>query len=225
MMPQMSVAEAYDKAAPWYDSWAWQKFWNCNEHPVVSALLSELSGVRRAVDFGTGTGRYLTTMLELGFDAYGSDISKGMLSVASNRLRSNERLVVSDARNLTFESARFDVAVAARMLCHIEDAARSFREFHRTVAPGGRLIVTELDLEHAFDQTRIPTPHGKVEVRTWKRGLHELTCTATGAGWRLDQVARISAQQCAWLPAHNELSSIDRSGARAIFNVLVFRRS
>lgn len=225
MKPYLSVADAYDKAAPWYDSWAWQKFWNCNEHSVISALLSGFSGIRRAVDFGTGTGRYLATMLDRGFDAYGSDISKGMLSVASNRLHSNERLVVSDARNLLFESVRFDVAVAARMLCHIEDAARAFSEFYRTVAPGGRLIVTELDPEHAFDQTRIPTPHGKVEVQTWKRGLHELTCTATSAGWSLDQVTPIGARQCTWLPGPNELTSIDRSGTRAIFNVLVFSRS
>jgi ubiquinone/menaquinone biosynthesis C-methylase UbiE len=225
MMPYVPVADAYDKAAPWYDSWAWQKFWDCNECSVVNALLSEFSGVRRAVDFGTGTGRYLTMMLERGFDAYGSDISKGMLSVASNKLGNDGRLVLADARNLTFESARFDLAVAARMLCHIDDASRSFREFYRTVVSGGRLIVTELDPEHAFDQTRIPTPHGKVEVQTWKRSLHELTHTAICAGWSLDQVTRIGARQCAWLPAPNELSSIDRSGASTIFNVLVFRRS
>jgi ubiquinone/menaquinone biosynthesis C-methylase UbiE len=224
-MRHTSVADAYDEVAPWYDSWAWQRFWNCNECAVVNALLSEFSGVRRAVDFGTGTGRYLAIMLERGLDAYGSDTSKGMLSVASDKLGTNDRLVLSDARNLTFESARFDIAVAARMLCHIEDASRSFREFYRTVVSGGRLIVTELDPEHAFDQTRIPTPYGKIAVQTWKRSLHELTHTAACAGWSLDQVTRMGARQCAWLPPPNELSSIDRSGARAIFNILVFRRS
>lgn len=219
-----SIVNAYDRAAPWYDGWKWQLFWNRNEIPHVRELIAQSSGAKRAIDIGTGTGRYVSMLRNQGVTAYGLDPSQEMLSVAATRLCGYEKLVHADACARVFADAYFDVAIAARVLCHIVDLHAAFREFARIVARGGRLIVTELDHDHDYETTRLPLEGGKLSVATWKRKPLELIDTAQRFGWRIDELRQIGAKECFWLPEPADLRSIDRSGARPIFNVISLRR-
>jgi ubiquinone/menaquinone biosynthesis C-methylase UbiE len=220
-----SVSCSYDEAALWYDAWGWQTFWDRNEIPLVVAACARFAGARRALDAGAGTGRYVATLGAAGLIPTGVDISRGMLAVAAAKLGADVRLVHADIRSLPFEAASFDLAVAARVLGHVADVEVALADIARTVVVGGGLIVTELDWDHAFEQTTIPTPRGSIPVAIQKRDAQSLTRIAERVGWRLVDGARIRATNCRWLPPSDQLTSIDRSGARAIFYVLTFVRA
>jgi ubiquinone/menaquinone biosynthesis C-methylase UbiE len=219
-----SVASAYDGVAPWYDSWRWQTFWDKNEVPLVCDEVARIGCTGRAIDLGTGTGRYAAALQALGVDVYGVDVSREMLAVAAGKLGGSERLMVGDLRTYTFLPATFNLAIAARVFCHVQDAIEAFHAASRFVEIGGSLIVTELDVGHPFERTRIPLPSGEVEIDTWKRSSGELIMVAEAAGWQLNRLVRAGAADCAWMPEEGKLTSIDRDSDRAIFNVVSFRR-
>lgn len=220
-----AVAMAYDRVAPWYDSWEWQTFWDENEAPLVRAEIARLSQAERAVDLGMGTGRYVAAMRGAGIDSYGIDLSHEMVAIAERKLGSRDRLFVGDLQSNMFARESFQLAIAARVFCHVKDIVGAFRSASNLIVSDGSLIVTELDIEHEFEKTRIPTPAGKFEIDTWKRSSEELVLAAESAGWRFDRIMHVSASDCVWLPEETKLSSINRVSDRTIFNVLSFRRS
>jgi SAM-dependent methyltransferase len=222
---QSAIAMAYDRAAPWYDAWEWQTFWDRNEVPLVRAEVLRMGNVGRAIDLGMGTGRYVAVLRAAGFDAFGMDVSPEMVARAAHKLNSRDRLLIGDVRSDAFPSKAFQLAIAARVFCHVKDVVEAFRAASKLVVSDGALVVTELDVGHEFERTRIPTPAGKVGVATWKRSSGELIRVAESVGWRFDRVLRTTAADCVWLPERGRLNSIDRASDRVIFNVLSFRRS
>ncbi len=218
------VSKAYDRIAPWYDLWEWQTFWDRNEVPLVCAEISRMAHAGRAIDLGMGTGRYVAVLREAGIDVFGIDVSQEMVDIAARKLKSNDRLLVGDLRSAAFEPESFGLAIAARVFCHVKDIVGAFRAAYDLVVPDGLLIVTELDVDHEFKKTRIPTPTGKLQIDTWKRSSGELIVAAESVGWRLDRLLQIAAADCAWLPENTKLTSINRDSGRIIFNILSFRR-
>jgi SAM-dependent methyltransferase len=219
-----AVATAYNRVAPWYDSWEWQTFWDRNEVPLVRAEVSRMGYAERAIDLGMGTGRYVATLRAAGVDTFGIDVSQEMVAIAARKLKGRDRLLVGDLRSAPLAAESFQLAIAARVFCHVEDLIGAFRAASNLVLPDGALIVTELDIDHEFERTRIPTPAGKLEIETWKRSSGVLIRSAESAGWRFDRMLQMTAADCAWLPEDAKLSSIDRASDRVIFNVLSFRR-
>lgn len=219
-----SIAAAYDQVAPWYDSWTWQTFWDRNEVPLVLAEVSRIGYVERAVDLGMGTGRYVAALRAAGIDTFGIDVSQEMVAIAARKLKGSERLFVGDLRSKALAAESFQLAIAARVFCHVRDLISAFRAAAKLVVRDGVLIVTELDIDHEFERTRIPTPAGKFEIDTWKRSSGDVIRAAESTGWHLDRMLRIRASDCAWLPGSPKLSSVDRTSDRVIFNVFSFRR-
>lgn len=220
-----AVATAYDQVAPWYDVWEWQTFWERNEVPLVRAEVSRRGYPARAVDLGTGTGRYVAALRAAGVDTFGVDVSQEMISIAAGKLKDRDRLIVGDLRSDALALGAFELAIAARVFCHIEDIIGAFRAASNLVMSGGQLIVTELDSGHDFERTRVPTPAGRFEIDTWKRSSEELILAAESVGWRFDRMLHTAAADCAWLPEDTKLTSINRASGKAIFNVLSFCRS
>jgi SAM-dependent methyltransferase len=209
----------YDQAAPFYDRWPWQRFWDRNEMPLVMAAI----GAGPVLDLGTGTGRYVASFAQAGIAALGVDISEGMLGVATRKPDCAGFLARGDLRALPIRSSSVEAAVAARVLCHLPEIDLALSELARAVRPGGRLVVTELDPGHRFETTRIPTDGAPVEVETFKRGPATIVDSARRVGWVHVDIAQISATNCAWLP-ESGLSSIDRSGRRPVFFVVTLGR-
>jgi ubiquinone/menaquinone biosynthesis C-methylase UbiE len=219
-----SIAAAYDRAARWYDAWRWQRFWDENEVPLVVREWARFHGRSRALDAGAGTGRYVAALSSAGFEVVGADVSGAMLEVAAAKVPPAARLIQADVCDLPLATASFDVAIAARVLGHVSDVQTALAELARVVRGGGSLIVSELDPDHAFSCTSIPTPDGEIHVPVAKRSLETLTRVAGSTGWRISRSVRLAARDCAWLPPLGQLTSIDRSGARAIFYVATFVR-
>jgi 2-polyprenyl-3-methyl-5-hydroxy-6-metoxy-1,4-benzoquinol methylase len=113
------VAEEYDRIR--FSSLAGRTF-NALERRTIGKAFAGIARDRRVVDVPCGTGRLAETLLELGFDVSGVDISAPMLNVAKRRLdRFGDRFStrVADVAVLAQESpASFDVALCARVLMH-----------------------------------------------------------------------------------------------------------
>jgi len=56
---------------------------------------------------------------------------------------SHPTILRAPAEDLPFEDASFDTVVSTLVLCGVDDQARSLREIHRVLRPGGRLLFVE----------------------------------------------------------------------------------
>ncbi len=93
------------------------------------------------LDLGCGNGRNASYLEARGFYVVCSDISWGMLRVASRRVRT---LVQCDASNLPFRDGSFWTVLYLATIHHLprEDRLRSLIEVRRVLKEGGRLIVS-----------------------------------------------------------------------------------
>lgn len=144
---QAFVRGLFDHTAPHYDG--------------VNTLLSLGSGkwyrrdaLRRAgllpgmrmLDVATGTGllaREAMAILGPTGALVGVDPSVGMLAEWRRVLGARASLVRGTAEALPVADAGFDFVALGYALRHIPDVATAFREFHRVLRPGGRVLVLE----------------------------------------------------------------------------------
>lgn len=108
-------------------------------------LRAGLASGMRALDVACGTGALTTHVQEIAGPesrALGLDPSTGMLL----RARGNgvRRLVRGTAEALPFAGGRFDFLSMGYALRHVADLRATFAEYHRALAPGGRLLILEI---------------------------------------------------------------------------------
>lgn len=141
----------HDVAAPGYDSKWGIDFGAVGRAQVLGKLRkligsAELSrGYGHSLEIGAGTGYFTLNLLEAGIvkEATCTDISPGMLSsLATNaeRLGLQVRTAQADAESLPFADASFELVIGHAVLHHLPDLERAFSEFHRVLAPGGRIV-------------------------------------------------------------------------------------
>jgi ubiquinone/menaquinone biosynthesis C-methylase UbiE len=165
----LSAADGYDLAAQTYDAWAWSRFWDQVETPLVEAWLrSRPAG--DVLDLGCGSGRYRTLIQELGNSYTGVDVSKKMLQ--ENRLKhidsAQATLINADIANVPLPDASAASIICTRVLSHVRAPRKVFREIRRLLKPGGECLLSDIDPAHAYDYTHIPTPGGDVAIETHK---------------------------------------------------------
>lgn len=138
--PELDAAAGY---AIWSDSY------DEPGNPIVAieqAAVSELLGAAplgRALDAACGTGRHSRTLVELGHQVTGIDLTPEMLE----RARANvpeASFAVADLRELPFQSHSFELAVCGLALAHLPSLGDGVGELARVLAPGGHLIVSVL---------------------------------------------------------------------------------
>lgn len=106
------------------------------EQAVIEPLLRRLAP-QRAIDVGSGTGRYVELLTSLGALAIGVDFSLGMLS------KSRGPRICADARALPIRTAAVDLVNASLMVGDIVDMVAWTREMARVLAPGGHLVYSD----------------------------------------------------------------------------------
>jgi SAM-dependent methyltransferase len=111
---------------------------------AVLGLFAELVADGPVGDLGCGTGRITTYLDSLGLDAFGIDLSPGMVEVARKEYPSL-RFEVGSLFDLDLKDDELAGALAWYSLVHTprEDLPAVFAELHRVVRPGGYLL-------HAF---------------------------------------------------------------------------
>jgi demethylmenaquinone methyltransferase/2-methoxy-6-polyprenyl-1,4-benzoquinol methylase len=68
--------------------------------------------------------------------------SDGMLAVARRKLP-NARFIQSGAEKMPVEDNQFDFLTVGYALRHFADLEATFREFHRVLKPGGKVLILE----------------------------------------------------------------------------------
>lgn len=133
------------------------------EQSVVAPIIAA-AAPRRALDVGTGTGRYLTLLSAAGarFVA-GVDLSLPMLE--HGRCRTPR--VCGDACRLPFIDGSFDFVCASLMAGDVMDLGPWIAEATRVLAPGGHLVYSDF--------------HPSWSVQEWQRTFR----AADGRGFEL----------------------------------------
>ena len=141
----LGVMEGYSRWAKSYDS-----TWNtliATEELYSLGLLDSLDG-EAALDVGAGTGRFALKLVRRGWSVTAIDANPEMLAVAERAAASRglpmECTLAAIEDGLPVQAGAFDLVVCALTLCHVPDLRRAIGEFHRALAPGGYLIVTDV---------------------------------------------------------------------------------
>ena len=108
------------------------------EQDVVGPLLARMRATR-ALDVGTGSGRYLPLLRATGAAAVvGVDFSLAMLRRGAAAAR-----VCGDACRLPFQRASFDLINASLMVGDVADLGAWAREMARVLSLGGQLVYSD----------------------------------------------------------------------------------
>ena len=160
---KLSVTEGYSRWAKFYDT-KWNTLIAAEELyslPILDNLVGET-----ALDVGAGTGRFSLKLARNGWNVTALDPNPDMLSFAK-RAAGDEGLTIQFIHSpieggLSTRSTSFDLVVCALTLCHIPDLRGSLNEFHRALAPGGHLLIT--DVHPDFISAGMPTQFVEDEV-------------------------------------------------------------
>jgi demethylmenaquinone methyltransferase/2-methoxy-6-polyprenyl-1,4-benzoquinol methylase len=139
------VDSLFDNAAPHYE-------WICRVMSLGSGALYRRQALQRlgirpgmaVLDVATGTGLVAREAVALtgGSGVVGLDPSRGMLDEARRTVAAP--LVQARGEALPFADARFDVLSMGYALRHVPDLFAAFREYHRVLRPGGRVLILEI---------------------------------------------------------------------------------
>jgi len=120
------------------------------EQEIVESIL-RLAAPKRALDVGTGTGRYLRLLHGVGARfVVGVDMSLPMLQ---HRQCATPR-VCGDACRLPFANGQFDLVCASLMVGDVADLNPWIEEAARMLAPGGHLVYSDFHPSWAAQQWR-----------------------------------------------------------------------
>src|SRR5205807_8484924 len=171
----------HDVAAATYDTKWGIDFGAVGQAQVVGKLRKLLGpeldrGFDRALEIGAGTGYFSLNLLQAGVvrEATCTDISPGMVSaLAANadRLGLPVRAARADAESLPFADGSFDLVLGHAVLHHLPDLELAFAEFHRVLAPGGRIIFAGEPSRVGDRIARLPKRGASWIAPTWRRAL------------------------------------------------------
>ena len=140
------VAKLFDDTARYYDRISGAlSFGTCRAYRKWALRRAGLKPEMRMLDVATGTGLAAQAALDLGVRStqlIGLDPSIGMLR--ENQKRRAIPLIQGLGEHLPFPDATFDFVCMSYALRHVEDLIILFREFHRVLKPGGRVLILEI---------------------------------------------------------------------------------
>jgi len=129
--------EYYDEFSAWYERERGRGY-----HQLVDDLEVEL--VERygrgasVLEAGCGTGLILERVARFAGDAWGFDLSPGMLAGARGR---RLQTVQASVEAIPFADARFDVVYSFKVLPHVARIEEALAELARITRPGGYLLL------------------------------------------------------------------------------------
>lgn len=143
---------------------------------VARAIATELSpGPEMAVlDFGCGTGLLTLHLQPLVGRITGADTSRGMLEALEAKLKdqglTNVSTLLLDEDPAAPLPGVYDLIVSNMTLHHVEDVAGLLGRMRQALKPGGRICLTDLDLENGdFHGDAAGVFHNGFD-RDWLRG-------------------------------------------------------
>ncbi len=140
------VKQLFDEGAEHYDPVVgWGFFGTGSLYRRTAQARHGLRPGMRLLDVASGTG----LMAQAGSRVMGGDQfitcvepSDGMIAEARKKLP-NARFVQSGAESMPLEDDGYDFLTVGYALRHFADLTATFREFHRVLKPGGRVLILE----------------------------------------------------------------------------------
>ncbi|MGA2504857.1 MAG: class I SAM-dependent methyltransferase [Anaerolineales bacterium] len=110
--------------------------------PLLDMLDLQPDGL--LLDAGGGTGRVAQAMREMVREVVVMDLSRGMLHYAA---RKGLAATCAPAEHLPFASNAFKRIIMVDALHHVINQREVISEFWRVLAPGGRIVIVEPDIQ------------------------------------------------------------------------------
>jgi ubiquinone/menaquinone biosynthesis C-methylase UbiE len=101
-------------------------------------VLRPFTSGARVLEVGCGTGLILDRLARDAAEAWGLDLSPGMLRTARQR---GLHVVLGSATQLPFADASFDLVCSFKVLAHVPDIRAALAEIARVTRPGGHMVL------------------------------------------------------------------------------------
>ena len=116
----------------------------------LSLLLSKFPKRRplKIMDVGTGSGFFPIILSQVGHKVTGIDISSETINLARCNAAQESvspELLVMDGHSTTFPDGSFDAVISRNVVWSLKRPKEAYREWHRLIKPGGRLLVFDAD--------------------------------------------------------------------------------
>jgi ubiquinone/menaquinone biosynthesis C-methylase UbiE len=181
----MSSKEYFNQVAGQWDSMRTAFFSDAVREKAYTA-----AGVRArqpAADIGAGSGFITEGLLQRGVSVIAVDQSEAMLTEMRRKfVGADVDLRLGEAESLPLADASVDAVFANMYLHHVERPAQAINEMRRTLKPGGRLVITDMD-EHSFEFLRTEQydrwlGFKRRDISTWFTQAGLLSVTVEGVG-------------------------------------------
>jgi ubiquinone/menaquinone biosynthesis C-methylase UbiE len=170
----------HDAAADEYDAKWGIDFGATGQRQVRLKLVKALGGQRGrsfgdALEIGSGTGYFSLNLVQLGVieRLTATDISPGMLKRLGDTAEalglSGVSTVATEAEELPFADASFDLVFGHAVLHHIPDLDRAFAEFRRVLRPGGMIAFAGEPSRYGDRLAALPKRAGMLAAPVWRR--------------------------------------------------------
>ncbi|TRL31067.1 class I SAM-dependent methyltransferase [Rhizobium straminoryzae] len=116
-------------------------------HALIRRHLGTGDG-RKALDLASGTGVVSHLLDDLGFSVTGLDWAEPMLERAKAKAKARGRSIrflMGDAESTMEPDESYDVITNRHLVWTLVNPAAAFREWHRVLKPGGRLLIVDGD--------------------------------------------------------------------------------
>jgi 2-polyprenyl-3-methyl-5-hydroxy-6-metoxy-1,4-benzoquinol methylase len=113
----------------------------------------------RALDVGCAAGFCMAVLRELGFEAFGVEVSGAIAAHARERLGFGEAVHVGTLADAPHPEASFDLITIWDVVEHVVDPHALLVRARELLAPGGLLVIETQDIDSAFARALGPRWH------------------------------------------------------------------
>lgn len=159
----------YDKYGRIYDEERQSPYYQILKSLELSTLLPFVKE-KKILEIGCGTGLILNEVKECASEAWGIDLSKGMLAEAKKKKLNIKQ---ANATNIDFLDSSFDLIYSFKVLAHIPECDKALSEIHRLLKENG-LCILEFYNPYSFKFIASKVKRSKRKVYVRFDSLHEI---------------------------------------------------